>query len=192
MVSCCFFFVVSCCFIFVVSCDFLLFLLCGVLWYLLVSSLWCLVVSYLWSLIVYLMCLVVSCVSSLWCLVVSFVLWYMDISYWQFGTLPIGIFFLSNLDSRQLKTYPITFYGHFWNIICQCFATPELFEILVKLCAFRTSKISWKWCTQPSIFRFDVRCTSQQAMRWDYIRGCDTLKESLWAIDLFDQESVHP
>ena len=32
--------------------------------------------------------------------------------YWQFGTLPIGIF-LSNLDSRQLETSLMTSYCHF-------------------------------------------------------------------------------
>ena len=36
----------------------------------------------------------------------------MGICYWQFGTLPIGIF-LSNLDSRQLDTSLIIYYGHF-------------------------------------------------------------------------------
>ena len=36
----------------------------------------------------------------------------MGICYWQFGTLPIGIF-LSNLDSRQLDTFLMTSYGHF-------------------------------------------------------------------------------
>ena len=34
------------------------------------------------------------------------------ISFWQFGTLLIGIF-LSNLDSRQLKTSLMTSYCHF-------------------------------------------------------------------------------
>ena len=32
--------------------------------------------------------------------------------YWQFGTLPIGIF-LSNLDSGQLETSLMTSYCHF-------------------------------------------------------------------------------
>ena len=36
----------------------------------------------------------------------------MGICYWQFGTLPIGIF-LSNLHSRQLDTSLMTSYGHF-------------------------------------------------------------------------------
>ena len=36
-------------------------------------------------------------------------------SYWQFGTLPIGIF-LSNLDSGQLETSLMTSYCHFWNL----------------------------------------------------------------------------
>ena len=38
--------------------------------------------------------------------------WHMGISFWQFGTLPIGIF-LSNLVSRQLETSPRTLFGQF-------------------------------------------------------------------------------
>ena len=33
----------------------------------------------------------------------------MEISYWLFGTFPIGLL-LSNLDSRQLETTPMTSY----------------------------------------------------------------------------------
>ena len=40
----------------------------------------------------------------------------MAISYWQFGTLPIGIF-LSNLDSTQLMTSPRTLFGQFWHML---------------------------------------------------------------------------
>ena len=36
----------------------------------------------------------------------------MSAHYWQFGTLPIGIF-LSNLVSGQLETSPMTSYCHF-------------------------------------------------------------------------------
>ena len=32
--------------------------------------------------------------------------------YWPFGTLPFGLFG-SNLDTRDLKTYPRTYSGHF-------------------------------------------------------------------------------
>ena len=35
-----------------------------------------------------------------------------EISYWLFGTLPIGLL-LSNLDSRQLETSPMTSYDQF-------------------------------------------------------------------------------
>ena len=49
----------------------------------------------------------------------------MGICHRQFGTLPIGIF-LSNLDSRQLETSLMTYYGHF--DICQLLATPGPFE----------------------------------------------------------------
>ena len=38
--------------------------------------------------------------------------WHAGISFWQFGTLPIGIF-LSNLDSRHLMTSPRTLLGQF-------------------------------------------------------------------------------
>ena len=39
----------------------------------------------------------------------------MEISYWLFGTLPIGLL-LSNLDSRQLETSPMKSYDQFWNM----------------------------------------------------------------------------
>ena len=41
--------------------------------------------------------------------------WRTGISFWQFGTLPIGIF-LSNLDSRHLITSPRTLLGQFWHM----------------------------------------------------------------------------
>ena len=31
---------------------------------------------------------------------------------WPFGTLPFGLFW-SNLDTRDLETYPKTYFGHF-------------------------------------------------------------------------------
>ena len=34
---------------------------------------------------------------------------------WLFGTLPFGLFW-SNLDTRDLETYPRTYSGHFWNM----------------------------------------------------------------------------
>ena len=34
---------------------------------------------------------------------------------WPFGTLPFGLF-CSNLDTRDLETYPRTYCGHFWNM----------------------------------------------------------------------------
>ena len=34
---------------------------------------------------------------------------------WSFGTLPFGLFW-SNLDTRDLETYPRTYSGHFWNM----------------------------------------------------------------------------
>ena len=34
---------------------------------------------------------------------------------WPFGTLPLGLFG-SNLDTRDLETYPRTYCGHFWHM----------------------------------------------------------------------------
>ena len=34
---------------------------------------------------------------------------------WPFGTLSFGLF-CSNLDTRDLETYPRTYSGHFWNM----------------------------------------------------------------------------
>ena len=34
---------------------------------------------------------------------------------WPFGTLPLGLF-SSNLDTRDLETYPRTYCGHFWHM----------------------------------------------------------------------------
>ena len=34
---------------------------------------------------------------------------------WPFGTLPFGLFW-SNLDTRDLETYPRTYSDHFWNM----------------------------------------------------------------------------
>ena len=34
---------------------------------------------------------------------------------WPFGTFPVGLFG-SNLDTRDLETYPRTYSGHFWNM----------------------------------------------------------------------------
>ena len=34
---------------------------------------------------------------------------------WPFGALTFGLF-CSNLDTRDLETYPRTYFGHFWNM----------------------------------------------------------------------------
>ena len=39
----------------------------------------------------------------------------MTIYDWPFGTLPFRLF-CSNLDTRDLETYPRTYSGHFWNM----------------------------------------------------------------------------
>ena len=44
---------------------------------------------------------------------------------WPFGTLPFGLFG-SNLDTKDLETYPRTYSGHFLNM--SYLTIPELFE----------------------------------------------------------------
>ena len=62
--------------------------------------------------------------------------------YWQFGTLPIGIF-LSNLDSGQLETSLMTSYCHFWNL--STFGDSRAIWVFwPKLGVFRKSKFS-RW-----------------------------------------------
>ena len=64
------------------------------------------------------------------------------ISFRQFGTLPIGIF-LSNLDSRPLKTSLMTSYCHFWNL--STFGDSRAVWVFwPKLGVFRKSKFS-RW-----------------------------------------------
>ena len=61
--------------------------------------------------------------------------------YWQFGTLPIGIFF-SNLVSGQLETSLMTSYCHFWNL--STFGDSRAVWVFwPKLGVFRKSKFSW-------------------------------------------------
>ena len=74
----------------------------------------------------------------------------MGICYWQFGTLPIGIF-LSNLDSRQLDTSLMTSYGHFWHM--STFGNSRaVWVLLPKYGGLRKSKFSrWRsdrWSTR--------------------------------------------
>ena len=71
--------------------------------------------------------------------------------YWQFGTLPIGIF-LSNLDSRQLETSLMTSYGHFWNL--STFGSSRAVRVFwPKLGVFRKSKFSW-WRSNGASMQF--------------------------------------
>ena len=61
--------------------------------------------------------------------------------YWQFGTLPVGIF-LSNLVSGQLETSLMTSYCHFWNL--STFGDSRAVWVFwPKLGVFRKSKFSW-------------------------------------------------
>ena len=67
---------------------------------------------------------------------------HMSTPYWQFGTLPIGIF-LSNLDSGQLETSLMTSYYHFWNL--STFGNSRAIWVFwPKLGVFRKSKFS-RW-----------------------------------------------
>ena len=62
--------------------------------------------------------------------------------YWQFGTLPIGIF-LSKLVSGQLETSLMTSYCHFWNL--STFGDSRVVWVFwPKLGVFRKSKFS-RW-----------------------------------------------
>ena len=56
---------------------------------------------------------------------------------WPFGTLPFGLFG-SNLDTRDLETYPRTYSGHFWNM--SIFDDSRAVWVLGGL---RKSKFSW-------------------------------------------------
>ena len=62
--------------------------------------------------------------------------WQLRISFWQFGTLPIGII-LSNLDSRHLMTSPRTLFGQFWHV--NFWWLQDHLRNLPKLGAFRKS-----------------------------------------------------
>ena len=65
----------------------------------------------------------------------------MSAPYWQFRTLPIGIF-LSNLVSGQLETSVMTSYCHFWNL--STFGDSRAVWVFwPKLGVFRKSKFSW-------------------------------------------------
>ena len=80
----------------------------------------------------------------------------MGICYWQFGTLPIGIF-LSNLASRQLDTSLMTSYGHICHM--SFFGDSRaIWVLLPKYRAFRKSKFSrWRsdeWSMRLGGFRW--------------------------------------
>ena len=69
---------------------------------------------------------------------------------WPFGTLPFGLFG-SNLDTRDLETYPRTYSGHFWNmsIFDDSRASLSTFQ---KMGGLRKSKFSrWRSDRYPLI-----------------------------------------
>ena len=79
----------------------------------------------------------------------------MSAPYWQFGTLPIGIF-LSNLVSGQLETSLMTSYCHFWNL--STFGDfRAVWVFWPKLGVFRKSKFS--------------RWRSDRALMWPGVLG---------------------
>ena len=70
--------------------------------------------------------------------------------YWQFGTLPTGIF-LSNLVSGQLETSLMTSYCHFWNL--STFGDSRAVWVFwPKLGVFRKSKFS-RWRSDGASMR---------------------------------------
>ena len=70
--------------------------------------------------------------------------------YWQFGTLPIGIF-LSNLVSGQLETSLMTSYCYFWNL--STFGNSRAVWVFwPKLGVFRKSKFS-RWRSDGASMR---------------------------------------
>ena len=74
----------------------------------------------------------------------------MSAPYWQFGTLPIGIF-LSNLVSGQLETSLMTSYCHFWNL--STFGDSRAVWVSwPKLGVFRKSKFS-RWRSNGASMR---------------------------------------
>ena len=74
----------------------------------------------------------------------------MSAPYWQFGTLPIGIF-LSNLVSGQLETSLMTSYCHFWNL--STFGDSRAVWVFwPKLGVFRKSKFS-RWRSDGASMR---------------------------------------
>ena len=68
---------------------------------------------------------------------------------WPFGTLPFGLFG-SNLDTRDLETYPSTYSGHIWNM--SIFDDSRAIWVL-----FRKSHFTWKRMAHTWIFRFGFR-----------------------------------
>ena len=84
--------------------------------------------------------------------------------YWQFGTLPIGIF-LSNLVSRQLETSLMTSYCHFWNL--STFGNSRAIWVFwPKLGVFRKSKFS-RWRSDGASMRLGGVLGSQITRLYD-------------------------
>ena len=84
--------------------------------------------------------------------------------YWQFGTLPIGIF-LSNLVSGQLETSLMTSYCHFWNL--STFGDSRAVWVFwPKLGVFRKSKFS-QWRSDGASMRLGGVLGSQITRLYD-------------------------
>ena len=72
---------------------------------------------------------------------------------WPFGTLPFGLYG-SNLDTRDLETYPRTYSGHFWNM--SLFDDSRALSTFQKMGGLRKSHFTQKRMTHTWIFRFGL------------------------------------
>ena len=100
----------------------------------------------------------------------------MEISYRLFGTLPIGLL-LSNLDSRQLETSPMTSYDQFWNM--STFGDSRAIRVICqKKMPSENRFFSW-WRSNEASTRLGVLCGQVPRLYGGIIfGGCDTLGAS--------------
>ena len=74
---------------------------------------------------------------------------------WPFGTLPFGLF-CSNLDTRDLETYPRTYSGHFLKYV-NFWRFQGHLSTFQKMGSLRKSHFTRKRMAHPWIFRFSFR-----------------------------------
>ena len=114
--------------------------------------------------------------------------WQLAISFWQFGTLPIGIF-LSNLDTRQLMTSPRVLFGQFWHL--SIFGNSRaIWVFLPKFSTFRKLIFS-QWRSDKASLCFGV-LGGQVPRLYDgtIFWGCNTPRGVQWGIE--SKRSVFP